>query len=102
MSVGGGLGRYCGVVPRWNRSMTIMRPPQQGQSFVVCGSAALGLSAGLVAVGFVGSAGMIGGLWRLRGSTAFSGRPPPGGRAQKRVGGEPAGGTGVREGGGEF
>jgi hypothetical protein len=47
----GGLGRYCGVAPRSNLSMMIMRPPQQGQRFVVCGSAALRLIALMASTG---------------------------------------------------
>src|SRR6516162_3536448 len=66
----GGLGWWCGVAPRSNRSMMIMRPPQQGQRFVVCGSAALGLIA------LMASTGMIGGASSWRARATFSARWP--------------------------
>jgi hypothetical protein len=31
----GGLARWCGVAPRWNLLMMIIRPPQQGQRFAL-------------------------------------------------------------------
>ena len=53
----GGLGWWCGVAPRSNLSMMIMRPPQQGQEcFSVSNSAAL------VVIALMASTGIIGGM----------------------------------------
>ena len=38
--------------------MMTMRPPQQGQRFVVCGSAALGLIALMASTGMIGAFGL--------------------------------------------
>ena len=54
MAAVGGLGRWCGVAPRSNLSMMSIRPPQHGQRFVVCGSAALGLIALMASTGIIG------------------------------------------------
>jgi hypothetical protein len=52
--------------------MMTMRPPQHGQRFVVCGSAAWGLSAALGLIALMASTGIIGGMSSSRARATFS------------------------------